>query len=301
MDDGVQSRAMPSAMPTRRLGRTEHHSSHAILGGAAFGRSDQADSEAAFELALDSGVNHIDIAPSYGNAELAVGALVGANRSRLFVGEKTGRKNPDGVRAEMETSLQRLGCDYFDLYQIHGVTDLDDLETRTRAFEAILRARDEGLTRFVGITGHNLGTPVAQRTAVERYDLDTVLFPVYAGVMSNPQYAEDAAALLAECARRDVGVMAIKAVAHRPWQDRDKTADTWYEPFFDEASIERGVRYTLSTPGVHALCAAGDLKVLPKVLAAAAAFVPMDADERAGVTADAAEWDTIFPLAEHAR
>ena len=143
-----------------------------------------------------------------------------AVRDRLFIGEKTGRTNPDGVRAQLETSLTRLGCDSFDLYQAHGVTDLAELDRRAGAFEAILAARDEGLTRFVGITGHDLGTAAAQLEAVRRYDLDTVMLPVYPGALAVEQYRRDLDALLAECARRDVGVMAIKAVARRPWGRR---------------------------------------------------------------------------------
>jgi predicted aldo/keto reductase-like oxidoreductase len=289
------------ALTTRRLGRTDHQSSLAILGGAMFWNTDQETTERAFQLALDAGVNHVDIAPSYGRAEVVAGPLVAANRHRLFVGEKTGRKNPDGVRAELETSLGRLGCDSFDLYQVHGVVSLDDLETRAGAFETILRARDEGLTRFVGITGHDLGTAAAQLEAVKRYDLDSVMLPVYPRAVADPQYAADLAALFDECARRDVAVMAIKAGAWRPWGDREKTANPWYEPFTDEALLQRAVDFTLSTPGVMAFCTPGDVSILPAVLAAAAGYRPMSAEARDALLTEAAEWPIIFPLAENAR
>jgi aryl-alcohol dehydrogenase-like predicted oxidoreductase len=264
-------------MLTRRLGRTDHLSSIAILGGAAFWNTSAFDTEAAFELAIAAGVNHIDIAPSYGNAELAAGPLVAAHRDRLFVAEKSGRKNPDGLRSEMATSLERLGCDHFDLYQAHGVTDLAELDRRSDAIEAILLARDEGLTRFVGITGHDHGTPAAQLAALRRFDLDTVMFPIYPGVMNNAQYAHDVAALLHECAERDTGVMAIKSVAHQP------------------------IRFVLSNPGVHAICTPGDVSLLPSVFAAATAFEPMTDVERDAALHDGADWPTVFPLAEHAR
>lgn len=152
--------------------------------------------------------------------------------------------------AQLETSLQRLGCDSFDLYQAHGVTDMAELDRRSPAIEAILRARDEGLTRFVGITGHDFGTAAAQLAAVRRFDLDSVMLPVYPGALVNAQYAADLAALLAEAARRDLAVMAIKAGAHQPWGTREKTSTTWYEPFTDPESVARGVRFTLGTPGV---------------------------------------------------
>ncbi len=286
---------------TRRLGRTGHQSSLAILGGAAFWGATPEVTERCFQLAIEAGVNHLDIAPSYGHAELVVGPLVPAVRDRLFIGEKSNRTNPDGLRAQLETSLQRLGCDSFDLYQAHGVTDRAELDRRSPAIEAILKARDEGLTRFVGITGHDFGTAAAQLEALQRFDLDSVMLPVYPGALANPQYATDLAALLAEAARRDVAVMAIKAGAHRPWGDREKSSTTWYEPFTDPDRVARGVRFTLGTPGVHAFCTTGDVHVLPMQLAAATDYQPLTAQERDELLAEAAHWPTIFPLTEHAR
>lgn len=288
-------------LSTRRLGRTEHHSSLAILGGAMFWNADEATTAQAFEQALAAGVNHVDIAPSYGHAEVVAGPLIAANRDRLFIGEKSNRRNPDGVRADLDTTLQRLGTDHVDLYQAHGVTSLDDLDTRDRAFEVILRARDEGLTRFVGITGHDLGTAAAQLAAVRRYDLDSVMLPVYPRALADPQYAADLTALVDECTRRDVAIMAIKAGAWRPWGDRAKTATPWYEPFTDAERLRRAVRFTLSTPGVCAFCTPGDVGVLPTVLAAAEAYDPMTAAEREALLTEAADWPSIFPLATNAR
>ena len=255
----------------------------------------------AFRLALDAGVNHVDIAPSYGHAEVVAGPLIAANRARLFVGEKTARRNPDGVRAELETSLTRLGCDSFDLYQVHGVIGLADLDTRSQAFETILRARDEGLTDFVGITGHDLGTAAAQLEAVRRYDLDSVMLPIYPRALADAQYAADVAALFDECAQRDVAVMAIKAGAWRPWGEREKTALPWYEPFADAERLRRAVAFTLSTPGVQAFCTPGDPALLPLVLEAAAADEPLSADARTALLAEAIDWPLIFPIDEHAR
>src|SRR5206468_464045 len=147
--------------------------------------------------------------------------LIPAVRDGLFVGCKSHRHNRDGVRAQLEESLQLLGCDRFDLYQLHGVTDLEELERRGGAAEAILQARDEGLTRFVGITGHNVGTMRAQAEAVRRWDLDTVMFPVAPRLWADPAYRSDAEDLLALAAERDLGVMAIKAASARPWSSDD--------------------------------------------------------------------------------
>ena len=287
-------------METRRLGRTGHHSSVAILGAAAFWDATPDDATTGFELALDRGVNHLDIAPQYGDAEIRIGPLVPAVRDRLFVGCKTQRRNPDGVRAELERSLERLGTDHFDLYQLHAVTSLEVLDERAGAADAILRARDEGLVRFVGVTGHDLGAPAAHLEALRRYDLDTVMFPVYPRVWGDPAYRSDAEALLDECGSRDVGVMAIKAVARRPWPGARRPGSAWYEPFDDAAGIERGVRFALSTPGVHAFCTPGDAAVLPVVLDAAEAATPMSSTERDDAISAMATEDVIFPLVEKA-
>jgi len=287
-------------MQTRRLGRTDHQSSLAILGGAAFASTTPEKTAASFELALEAGVNHLDIAPGYGSAEVLVGPLIPAVRDRLFIGEKSSRANPDGVRAQLEHTLELFGTDHVDLYQAHGVTSLDELDRRAGAFDAILKARDEGLSRFVGITGHDRGTVRAQITAVERYDLDTVMFPLYPGILSDEQYAADVDELLALCERNDVGVQVIKSVAHQPWDGSDRTHTTWYEPWSTAERIERGIRFALSTPGVHGICTAGDLTLLPTVLDAVGRYTPMTADERAAALSDGATWPTIFPLQEHA-
>ena len=286
-------------METRRLGRTEHHSSVAILGGAAFWDSTPEATEAAFDAALMAGVNHLDVAPQYGKAQELLGPFVARVRSALFVAAKTLRHNPDGVRAQLEDSLRLLHCDHFDLYQAHAVTDLDELDLRDNAIQAMLAARDEGVVRFVGITGHELSAPKAHLEALRRYDLDTVMFPVNPQLWSDPDYRSDAEALLGHCMEHDVGVMAIKAAAARPWGDRTPTATTWYEPYTYADEVSRGVRFALSTPGVHALCTPGDVSVLATALRAAsvpANELAMDVDERLAAMAAVAEEASIFPM-----
>jgi aryl-alcohol dehydrogenase-like predicted oxidoreductase len=287
-------------MERRRLGRTGHESSIAILGGAAFWASPPEVAAAGFERALAAGVNHLDIAPGYGQAEVVVGPLIPAVRDRLFIGCKTTRKNPSGVRAELEQSLERLGTDHLDLYQLHGVTSVDVLDERHPAVAVLAAARDEGLVRFLGITGHDLGAPAAHLEALRRYDFDTVMFPVYARLWSDAAYRADAEALLAESAARDVGVMVIKAIAHQPWGEARRPNSAWYEPFDDPALVERGVRFALSTPGVHAFCTPGDLDLLPTGLDAAERCTPMSAAERDEAIAAMADDEVIFPLAEKA-
>jgi aryl-alcohol dehydrogenase-like predicted oxidoreductase len=281
---------------TRRLGRTGHHSSVAVLGGAAFARCTAEEARDGFERALAAGVNHLDIAPRYGAAEDLVGPLVPAVRDRLFVGCKTTRRNAGGVRAQLEESLRKLGCERFDLYQMHAVTDLDVLEERVDAAAAILRARGEGLVRFAGVTGHNDGAPRAHLEALRRWDLDTVMFPVNARMWADPVYRRDAEALLELCAERDVGVMAIKAAARKPWDDGARFATTWYEPFAGADDVSRAVAFTLSVPGVHAFCTPGDLHVLDVAVRAAEGFEPLDDAARADAIDRAGELPSIFPL-----
>ena len=278
-------------MQRRRLGRTGHESSVAVLGGAAFALSTTTEAEPAFASALARGVNHLDIAPRYGEAERAVGPLVPPVRQRIFIGEKTTRRAYDGVRAQLDQSLERLHTDHVDLYQMHAVTGIDVLDERQPAVDAIMSARDEGLTRFIGITGHGLAAPATFVEALRRYDLDTVMFPVYPRLWADVDYRRAAEELLAICAERDLGVMVIKAVARQPWgqDERDSFATTCYEPRREPDSIARGVHFALSTPGVHAFCTPGDLGLLPLALDAAERVPAMDDDARAAAMDEMAD------------
>lgn len=283
----------------------------AILGGAAFWATASSDAaRPSFELALEAGVNHLDIAPQYGNAERVVGPLVPAVRDQLFVAGKTLRANPEGVEAQFDDTRRLLGCEVLDLYQAHGVTDLDALDARAGAIERILGLRERGATRFAGITGHDLTAPATFLEALRRWDLDTVMFPVYPRLWADPVYRAEAEALLATCLERDVGVMAIKAVARRPWADgrslaasldgdpatEARWADSWYEPVADDEALARGISFALSTPGVHAFCTPGDTGLLPRVLVAATAYDAGAAVDRDAAIAAMADEPVIFPI-----
>ena len=285
-------------MHTRRLGRTGHNSSLAILGGVVFHFVDEDEAGAILHRALDAGVNHLDIAPGYGSAEATVGPHIPAVRDRLFITEKSGEPGQDDVRRQLERTLTRLGIDSVDVYQLHGVTDIDDLNRREGAVTALQQARAEGLCRWIGITGHNVTTPVAQLEAVRRYDLDTVMFPIYPRLWADQDYRRDAEGLLAEAHARDLGVMVIKAAAARPWvvEGDERSATTWYEPQPDPSLVARGVRFALSTAGVTAFCTPGDARVLPWALDAAADYVPMTEDERASAMSADADDPLIFPI-----
>ena len=297
-------------MERRRLGRTGHESSVAVLGGAACWAATVEEAGTWLELALDLGVNHLDIAPQYGAAESVVGPHLAAHRDELFIAGKTLRANPDGVTDQFDTTRRLLNADVLDLYQAHAVTSLEELDRRSAALERIVQLRDAGHTRFAGITGHDVEVPRAHLEALRRFDLDTVMFPVYPALWARPEYRDPAEELLAVCAERDIGVMAIKAVAQRPWADgrpladavagspatAGRWADSWYEPAANDEEMDRGIRFALSTPGVTAFCTPGDIALLPRVLASAERYRPLDDDERrAAVEAMAAE-ELIFPM-----
>jgi predicted aldo/keto reductase-like oxidoreductase len=287
-------------MERRRLGRTGHHSSVAVLGCAAFAKASPEQTEKSFELALHRGVNHLDVAPSYGDAEANLGPLLPHHRDHLFVAAKTHRRNPDGVRAQLEQTLRTLQVEQLDLYQLHGVTDLDDLDARAPAVEVLLEAKAQGLTRHLGITGHDLGTAKAQLEALRRWDLDTVMFPLSPRLWSEADYRADVQALLSHCRIHDVGVQVIKAVSWRPWGDRPPSLHTWYEPHTDPERIARGVDFVLSTPGVHCFATPGDRSLLEPVLAAAEATGFVSTSRRQTIVQEAADEPLIFPMAEHA-
>ncbi len=297
-------------MERRRLGRTDHHSSVAVLGGAACWSATVEEAGDFLRLALDHGVNHLDIAPQYGAAESVVGPHLAAHRDELFIAGKTLRANPDGVTEQFDTTRRLLNAEVLDLYQAHAVTTLEELDRRSAALERILELREAGQTRFAGITGHDLEVPRTHLEALRRFDLDTVMFPVYPALWARPEYREPAEELLALCAERDLGVMVIKAVARRPWADRHSLADavagdpataerwaaSWYEPQADDDEIDRGVHFALSTPGVHAFCTPGDRALLPRVLAAAERDAGMSDEARRDAVEAMATEELIFPM-----
>ncbi|MBI5029982.1 MAG: aldo/keto reductase [Chloroflexi bacterium] len=269
-------------MQTRRFGRTNHQSTIAILGGAAFGKVDQATADAAMSKAIAVGVNHIDIAPSYGEAELRLGPWLERERARFFLGCKTTERTREGAAQELRRSLERLRVERFDLYQMHAVKTMEELDAVTArggSLEAAIEARNQGLTKFIGITGHGLQSPSVFLEALRRFDFDTVLFPVNARLFANAAYRRDSNALLPACRARDVGVMAIKSVTKGPWGERSRTHDTWYEPFTDSADIQSAVNFALSQD-VTGLCTVGDVMVLPQFIDACEHFKPMSTDEQ---------------------
>ena len=283
-------------MERRRLGRTGQQSSVVAFGTAGIGRVDQETADRAIQLILDRGVNHIDVAPSYGEAELRLQPWMARIREAIFLGCKTKQRTRDAAKAELHRSLKRLATDRLDLYQLHAVCklpELDEVTGKGGALEALLEAREEGLVRWLGITGHSHDAPATHLEALRRFDFDTVMFPLNFVLWANADYRRDAEVLLRTCRERNVGVHIIKTLAKDPWGERPKTHSTWYEPFTDQAIIDRAVAFNLSQP-VTTLCSTGDVTVLPKFLDAAERFQPLGADAAAALLSTAAQYHTPF-------
>jgi aryl-alcohol dehydrogenase-like predicted oxidoreductase len=300
-------------MEHRRLGRTGHLSSVVIFGAAAIGMVDEATAAAALDLALEAGVNQIDVAPTYGEAELGVGPWLARHRHDIFLGCKTRQRTKDGAAKELRRSLERLRTDHVDLYQLHAVTDVETLEQALApggALEAILEARDEGLLRYIGITGHGHQAPVVFVEALRRFPFDTVMFPLNPVLYAASAYRREAQALLAHCQEHDVGVQIIKSAARQPWsgasvrqgvmrmpepQERKRLPyTTWYEPHDRQEAIDQAVWFVLSQPGVTAIASSGDIRILNRILDSVGRMRQLSAAEQEHIVAAADPAQTVF-------
>ena len=259
----------------RPFGRTGHMSTCAIFGAAALSRVTQEEADQTFDLLLSYGVNHIDVAASYGDAELRVGPWMETRRQDFFLATKTEERTHEGAWAELQRSLERLQTDHVDLWQMHILVDPKDWETAMGpggALEAFIKAREQGLTRFLGVTGHGVTQAAMHLRSLERFDFDTILLPYSYTMMQNLDYAADFDRLMQVCRERNVAVQTIKSLVRAPWGDRPQTRATWYEPLEDQADIDLAVHWVLDNPAVF-LNTVGDIHVLPKVLDAANRFI----------------------------
>jgi aryl-alcohol dehydrogenase-like predicted oxidoreductase len=286
-------------MQKRKFGRTGHMSTVAIFGTAALFNGTPEMTDQAMAYIMEAGVNHIDIAPGYGKAETLMGPWIEKTRDQFFLGCKTQLRTKDEAAAELRLSLEKLHTDKFDLHQLHAVTNFDELDQVTGkngALEAIIEAKEEGLTDYVGITGHGNQSPAVFLEALRRYDFDSILFPINFVQFGIPEYRERALELLQTCQEKNVGVMIIKAVAARPWGDREHTYNCWYEPFDTPGMIQKAVDFALSQDGVTGLCTTGDIHILPMFLEACKNYAPMDLDTQDGLVESIQELEaaTIF-------
>ena len=268
-------------MEKRTLGRTGHQSTVVTFGTAGIGRVDQATADTAIRLVLDYGVNHVDIAPGYGEAMERMAPWMQDIRDQVFLGSKTAGRTRSAAWADIRSIMKRLNVESFDLFQLHSVGTMEALDEVTApggAVEALVEMREQGLTRWLGITGHGPHVPRVQLEALQRFDFDTIMFPVGAAMFRDPDYRRDAEALLAEANARDLGIQTIKMIARGGWGDREHDASTWYDPHREQAEIDRALWWVLTQP-MHTAPSAGDVKLLPKVLDAAERFRPLSAAE----------------------
>jgi aryl-alcohol dehydrogenase-like predicted oxidoreductase len=263
------------------FGRTGHDSTATIFGAAALGRVEQATADRTLDLLLEYGVNHIDTAASYGEAEDRIGPWMARHRQDFFLATKTGERTYQAAKEEIQRSLERMRVDQVDLIQLHNLVHPDDWDTAMGpggALEAAVEAREQGLVRFIGVTGHGLAVAAMHRRSLEHFDFDSVLLPYNVVLMQNAKYAADFERLMEMCRERNVAVQTIKGITRGPWGSMERTHATWYQPLDAQADIDVAVHWVLGEGRVF-LNTAGDVNLLPKVLDAAARYTERPDEE----------------------
>jgi len=259
---------------TSPFGRTGHHSTRCIFGGTALSRASQEEADRTLEVLLQYGINHIDTAAGYGDSELRIGPWMRRHRDRFFLATKTGERSASGAREQLERSLRRLQVERVDLIQLHSLTQPEDWHQALGsggALEALIQAREEGLARNIGVTGHGVTVARMHLAALRRHPFDAVLLPLNYPMWQIPEYAADFGALRELCRRRGVAVQTIKAIARRRWPGSERPHPTWYEPLARQQDIDAAVHWVLAHEGVF-LNTAGDMALLPRILDAAARY-----------------------------
>ncbi|MDE0885969.1 MAG: aldo/keto reductase [Myxococcota bacterium] len=253
------------------FGGTGHSSTRILFGAAALGRMDQKKSDKVLELLLNYGVNHIDTAAGYGDSELRVGEWMAEHRKHFFLATKTHKRDAAGARESLHQSLERLRVDSVDLIQLHNLVGEDAWAKALGpggALEALIEARDEGLVRFIGVTGHGMAAPAMHRRSLGRFDFNSVLLPCNYSMLAQPEYRADFDALVGECRERGTAVQTIKSIARRRWTEESEPRYSWYEPLQEEGSIDRAVRFVLAQEGLF-LNSSSDATLLPATLESA--------------------------------
>ncbi len=280
----------------KAFGRTGHMSTRTIFGAAALGQVTQEEADRTLEVLLEYGVNHIDVARSYGEAELRLGPWLEEYRDDFFLATKTECRTYDGAWRELEESLERMQVDTIDLWQMHLLIDPEEWQTAmgpSGALEAFTEARDQGIVRFLGVTGHELIVPKMHLRSLERFDFDAVLLPYNYPLMQDPGYAADFEALLEVCEERNVAIQTIKSLTRRRWPEGEQTRATWYQPLEDQQAIDKAVHWVLGDSRVF-LNTVGDIHVLPKVLGAASRFEERPSEEEMEALVEEKQMEPLF-------
>jgi aryl-alcohol dehydrogenase-like predicted oxidoreductase len=284
------------AIPRQPFGSTDHQSSRVIFGAAALGDVSQRDADAAIELLLEHGVNHIDTAASYGDSELRLAPGLGRYRDRFFLATKTGERTYAAARDQIQRSLERMQVPSVDLIQLHCLVHPDEWDVamgEDGALRAAVEAREAGLVRFIGVTGHGDTVAEMHRRSLERFPFDSVLLPYSHVILQDEGYADDVTRLFEICRERGVAMQTIKSISRGPWGSRPQSAVTWYEPLVEQEHIDLAVHWVLGEPDVF-LNSAGDLGLLPKVLDAAARFVERSDDGQMETLREGLRLSTLF-------
>jgi aryl-alcohol dehydrogenase-like predicted oxidoreductase len=271
-------------IPVQPFGRTGHQSTRLLFGAAAIGNVSQEEADQTMELIREHGINHIDTAASYGDAELRLGPWMETHRDEFFLATKTGERTHAEAYNEIQRSLERLRTDRIDLIQLHNLVDEEEWRTAFSAggaLEAVVEAKNDGLVRFIGVTGHGVTVAAQHLRSLEEYPFDAVLLPYNFPMSRNAGYLAEFEELVAVCADRGVAVQTIKAITRGPWGEQKPTANTWYEPLTDQEAIDTAVGWVLGREEVF-LNTVGDIHLLPKVIDAAERFSQRPNDEQMG-------------------
>ena len=268
-------------LPLLPFGRTGHLSSRIIFGAAALSRVTQDEADQTLEVLLQHGVNHIDVAASYGDAELRIAPWLTRHPDEFFLATKTNERTAGPAKEQLHRSLDRLGVDHVDLWQMHNLADpieWDRALSPGGVIEAAIEAKEQGLVRAIGVTGHGMQIAATHRRSLTRFDFDSVLLPYNYLTLQNRYYAENFNALQATCREKRVAVQTIKSIAYRPWMGRERTAATWYEPLTELSDIEQALHWAMGRAG-NFVISTGDIHLLPSLLDAAERFeqAPTDA------------------------
>jgi aryl-alcohol dehydrogenase-like predicted oxidoreductase len=278
------------------FGKTGHLSSRTIFGSVSLGRISQTEADRVLDLLCEFGINHIDTAPKYGEAELRLGPWMKKHREKFFLATKTNERTYQDAKDQFQRSLDRLQVDHVDLLQFHNLTDVVEREIVMGpggALEFLVEAKNEGLTRFIGITGHGFDSPRFHRQTLERFEFDSVLLPCNYLLMQESRYADEFEKLISYCHTHQIAVQTIKSIARGYWGDKNWTRSTWYEPLSDEGAIDKCVHWVLGIPGIF-LNTVGDVKELPKVLKAADNFKQRPTVEEMNAIVDKMNMQMLF-------